>query len=122
MVPKKAFIYSQEGRLLTVENKGRGGDISFLDQVVAGSKRLELPKALSEKQQLLYTTPNRPKDQLLNSAVSSGNSGLMGSLSRAEGIRLENISSSFLLWLEMAHPLRAGPVGASTALTTGGLL
>ncbi len=106
---KRLLVYSRKGRLLTIQDVGADGEISFFDQIAAGVRNWALPQMdLSEN--TLYALPGRNKEKhFANTGRSRGSSGLSDPLFRGDNGQIQN--TYFLLWLESAHPLRAGPAG-----------
>ncbi len=106
------FIYSRSGRLLTIEEKSVSGGASFYDQAV-NSKDWDLPPMNVNESRRLFTMPDRGKDKLYMAAGHPlERVSLPDPLLRGDD--KQNEHRHFLIWLESAHPLRAGPAGGIT--------
>jgi hypothetical protein len=106
---KRVLVYSREEKLLTIQDVDGAGQISFYDQLT-NSKSLELPLGYFDRSNLLFVLPDRGKEKLF---TPTGHSRVGGNLSDPRFLEDDNPDQShyFLLWLEAAHPLRAGPAG-----------
>jgi len=106
---KRILVYSREGKLLTIQDVGPQGRISFFDQIAADARTWELPFSLFSHESL-YTLPNRDKEKRSQNTAAQS-SDILTALSQQGDSILQNPTDRFLLWLEVAHPLRAGPAG-----------
>ena len=113
---KRILIYTREGKLLTIQDVGPEGETSFYDQIHPNSKNLETPHVNFYKDRLLYTLSTRTKEKRLEKSTSPQDTHLTIRSAQQSAPLFQNLTESFLLWLEAAHPLRAGPYAGVKAL------
>lgn len=106
---KRILVYSREGKLLTIQDVDLSGQVLFYDQI-SNSRSLELPAPFSDQRNLLFVLPDRGKEKLFAS-ISHSRAGGNPADPRLREDDNQNRSHHFLLWLEAAHPMRAGPAG-----------
>lgn len=107
---QKHFIYTREGKLLTIKQTDPFGNITFYDQLLAGLKEFNEPYPVSKNDSKLFTLPIRDSEKRLQPAAFR-NPDLDFGLNHSKGhLTPFKADGRFLEWLVSAHPMRAGPM------------
>jgi len=109
---EKRFFYSQNGKLLTIQEVDPLGQITFNDQLFKDQAHMASKTPFLNLESLRYTLPSREKEKRLSLASFINHIADQTLENSPQSFLLGESHQSFLAWLEAAYPTRAGPGGS----------